>query len=98
MTNRPYVLLTALAACGGGSHFDDVAGNVEGIYMVNTYTRNEAACSEGGMSVLGMDTFAFATKVSFSGLSFLTIASCASVADCHLKVDEVHNGGGSGTD
>ena len=98
MTKRPYLVLAVVAACGGGGHFDEVASNVEGIYMVGTYTRNEAACTEGGTSALKTETFAVATKESFAGVTYLSVTSCESVADCHAKLDAIRAGTGAASD
>ena len=45
------VLALGLAACGGGgSKFDSIAQDMEGVYTVGAYTHNDAACSPGGRS------------------------------------------------
>ncbi len=76
-------------ACGGGSSdddFDAAAASMEGIYQVQSYTRNDNACSAGGESILGADRFAAAYTQKFLGITLLSVISCASPADCRDKL------------
>lgn len=78
----------SLMACTshGASEFDQVASELEGIYQVQSYTRNEQACSPGGEDRLGDDRFAAAFTGEVFGIQFLEVVSCASPADCRDKV------------
>lgn len=89
---KKLVCLAALvfAACDSGDvAFDDAAANVEGIYQVTAYTRNDAACSPGSDSLLGQDRFAVAFTQTIFGEHVLTVTSCASVADCRAKLADM---------
>jgi hypothetical protein len=91
------VLSLALMACGGGgdsSDFDAAAASMEGIYQVQSYTRNDNACSPGGESILGTDGFAIAYKQQFLGTTLLSLISCESPQDCRDKLAAEQRGEG----
>ena len=71
------------------STFDDTAKNMEGIYQVSSLSRNAAACSPGGASLLGTDRFAVAFTQTIFGNRVLTVTSCASAADCREKLADM---------
>jgi hypothetical protein len=77
-------LLVSVAACGdsSSSRYDELAASMEGIYSVQTYTRNEAACAPGGDSQLGTDVFAVVARESVFGTKYLSVRSCGSIAEC----------------
>jgi hypothetical protein len=79
-------LFVSFAAGCGGADFDDTAASVEGIYRVNAYTYNAQACAPGGVSELGTDTYAVATRQEVFGTKFVSVLSCASPADCRAKL------------
>lgn len=80
----------AAAACSGGDGRDDefvaAAESMEGIYQVQSFTRNDTACAPGGASILGSDRFAIAAKREILGRPFLDLISCASPSDCRDKL------------
>jgi len=87
--------LVSIAACdtaGGAGAFDERASEIEGIYQVSAYTRNEAACEPGGDSQLVTDTFALVTRMSVAGIDYVAINSCASPADCRVQYDKLQTG------
>ncbi len=89
------VMLAACSGDGGFSRFDEAAANVEGIYKVSSYTRNDQACTpDGGVSQLGDDTFALAVTQSFAGQHVLTVVSCASSEDCRAKLADIRSNQG----
>lgn len=76
-------------ACGGGGssdEFEAAAASMEGIYQVQSYTRNDNACSPGGESIVGADGFAAAYTQTFLGITLLSVLSCESPADCRDKL------------
>lgn len=82
--------LVVFTACDAhDAAFDDAAASVEGIYQVTAYTRNEAACTAGGTSLLGNDRFAVAFTQTIFGSRVLTVTSCASAADCREKLADM---------
>ncbi|HEU0031947.1 MAG TPA: hypothetical protein VFQ53_15045 [Kofleriaceae bacterium] len=98
---KQLAIVTVLVIGCGDSGSDDFArraSEVEGIYQVQAYTRNETACAPGGTSQLGSETFAFAVRQSFLGQTLLSVMSCASVADCHDKAARVQGGQGVALD
>jgi hypothetical protein len=95
------LVLVSLVACDGTSssgNFDDLASEMEGIYRVTSYTRNEAACVPGGESILGNDGFLFVTTQAFLGTKLVSAMSCSSVADCRDKRSRVAAGDGVAID
>jgi hypothetical protein len=93
------VLSLALMACGGGSNedsseFEAAAASMEGIYQVQSYTRNDSACSPGGESILGGDGFAAAYTQKFLGITLLSVISCDSPQDCRDKLAAEQRGEG----
>lgn len=89
---KKLVCLGALlfAACDDGdAAFGDAAANVEGIYQVTAYTRNDAGCAPGSTSQLGQDRFAVAFTQTIFGDRVLTVTSCASAADCRAKLADM---------
>ncbi len=78
--------LTACTSSGGSSDFEDTAAGIEGIYRVQSHTRNDASCTPGGDSLLGDDRFAAVFSGEVLGHPYLDIVSCASAADCRDKV------------
>lgn len=88
-----FIASTTLAACADSNEqFADAATDVEGIYKVATYTRNDAACTPGGSQRLGNDGYAVAVVQEVLGHEMLTLTSCASPLDCRKKVDAMHSG------
>lgn len=77
--------LLGLGACGGGGELGELASEMEGIYQVSAYTRNEAACAPGGESVLGQDGFVFVVRQELFGQDFVSAMSCSSITDCRDK-------------
>jgi hypothetical protein len=73
-----------MSACADDP-FDDKAATVEGIYLVDSHTRNEAACSPGGEAVEDTEGYAFAKRHDLLGLELLDVTSCSSVLDCQAK-------------
>jgi hypothetical protein len=95
------LLLVSLVACDGNSssgNFDELASEMEGIYRVTSYTRNEAACVPGGENALGSDGFMFVTTQELFGTKLVSAMSCASVADCRDKQARVAAGDGVAID
>jgi hypothetical protein len=86
------VLAFALGACGGGSKFDSIAQDMEGVYQVGGFTHNDAACSPGGSSQLGTDQFAIVTEQTVFGIKLVSAFSCSSTADCHDKKTSLDSG------
>ena len=85
-----FIASTALliTACDGGEgDFSGAAAELEGIYKISSYTRNEAACAPGGSSVLGNDRFAIAYTEEVLARPVLMLSSCASVDDCRAKLE-----------
>jgi hypothetical protein len=89
----PLVLLPLLAvsACTD-DEFSTRATSVEGIYRVDSHTRNEAACSPGGDPVEDTQTFAVAKRGDVLGIETLQILSCADVDDCRVKASTAFEG------
>ena len=88
-------LVLCVAACGEGeSDFEQAALGVEGIYAVQAYTRNETACTPGGVDALANDRFVVAVSQELFGQKFLSVTSCASAADCRAKLVDIRTGGG----
>lgn len=88
-------LVLCVAACGEGEgEFEQAATAVEGIYQVQTYTRNEQACSSGGVDAIDNDRFAVAVQQQLLGQRFLSVVSCASAIDCRAKLDDIRAGHG----
>jgi hypothetical protein len=73
-----------MSACADDP-FDAQAASVEGIYLVDSHTRNEAACSPGGDAVEDTDRYAVAKRHDPGGLELLDVVSCSSPADCEAK-------------
>jgi hypothetical protein len=87
-----FIASTTLTACADSNEeFADAASELEGIYKIATYTRNEAACIPGGSSALGNDGYAVAVVQEVLGRKMLTLTSCASPLDCRKKVDAMHS-------
>lgn len=99
MKHRLFLVL-CIAACAteDDSEVDAAMAGVEGIYAVQAYTRNEAACEPGGASALRADRFAIATRQEFLGHKLLTVVSCASSTDCRTKLADIRGGGGYSLD
>ncbi len=76
------------------SDFEDTAAAIEGIYRVQSYTRNDSSCQPGGESLLGSDRFAAVFTGEVFGRPFLDIVSCSSAADCRDKVAATKSGTG----
>ena len=91
------ISLASLTACTSND-FVDAAAQVEGIYRVTTYTRNEQACVPGGASLLTKETFAFAATQQVLGLAVLDVFSCDDPADCRDKLAKLGTGGAFGLD
>lgn len=80
----------ALAGCGGDGGdggLGALATEVEGIYTVDSYTRNEEACAAEGASVLEEleERFLVVTVREALGQQYVSAVSCADVADCRAK-------------
>jgi hypothetical protein len=89
----------SLTACTTpADEFVDAAAQVEGIYRVTTYTRNDQACVPGGASLLTKETFAFAATQELFGITLLDVFSCDAPADCRAKLAKLDAGGGFGLD
>jgi len=73
--------LLIAAGCGGGSLTE-----LEGVYTLDTWTQNTAACSEGG-SVLDQmsDKALFIKEENFLGERFVNAVRCTDAADCQAK-------------
>ncbi len=83
--------LLAVSACTGDP-FGDQAASVEGIYRVDSHTRNETGCSPGGAAVEDAQTLAVAKRGDVFGIETLQILSCADVADCRVKASPAFEG------
>jgi len=76
--------LCGLAACDSGNSFSDVAASFEGVYEIDTHTKNEAGCDSDGESILGENSqthFVIFTSKIF-GISFAQAQGCDNVDDC----------------
>ncbi|MDQ3364760.1 MAG: hypothetical protein M3680_04955 [Myxococcota bacterium] len=95
MKQLRYLVVAVLAACGESesSRFDELAASMEGIYSVETYTRNAAACLPGGESQLATDTFALVVAESAFGTRYLSVKACSSVAECRSLLGSAASGG-----
>jgi hypothetical protein len=80
------------------SEFEDAAAEVEGIYKVQAYTRNDASCAPGGESLLGGERFAAVFSGEALGRPYLQILSCSSAADCRDRIAAMKSGGGFAVD
>jgi|MDTC01.3.fsa_nt_gb hypothetical protein len=82
-------LSLAVTNCGSESDSDptEAFNEAEGIYSLDTRSRNDAACSEGGESLLTdtSDRYVLARSASVFGFPLLNLVSCASPADCRDK-------------
>jgi hypothetical protein len=83
--------LLAMSACADDP-FDDKAASVEGIYRVDSHTRNETSCSPGGDAVEDTQTFAFAKRHDVLGVKMLDFMSCSDVVDCRAKSEKASFG------
>lgn len=92
------ITLASLTACTTDDEFIDAAAQVEGIYRVTSYTRNDQACVPGGASLLTKETFAFAATQQLFGITLLDVFSCEDPADCREKLNKLDTGGGFGLD
>jgi hypothetical protein len=89
-----------LAACSGGAggtddpgEFELAADSVVGIYSLDSFLKNEAACTPDGMPVESLNGHGFA--VAFKQQSFgllLDVLSCASPQDCRDKAADRDGG------
>lgn len=88
--------LTACTSSGSSdpSEFEETAAGVEGIYRVQSYTRNDSSCAPGGESLLGSERFAAVFSGEALGRPFLHILSCASAANCRDNVAAAKSGTG----
>jgi hypothetical protein len=90
--------LASFAACSSNGDFTDAAAEAEGIYKVTVFTHNQAACTPGGDSALGAETFAFAATHEFLGITVLDLFSCDDPTDCRSKLAALDSGGSFGLD
>lgn len=93
-----FIASTALTACASDSNdeFTAAATELEGIYKIASYTHNEAACSAGGESRLGNESYAVVTKANALGFEYLLLMSCESPANCRERVAKLPTGEGFG--
>lgn len=71
--------LLLLASCGGDEKpFTDL----EGIYTIGSWTRNETGCTAEGPQVPGSDGFLWIKEGSFFGARFLGVVTCADLPTC----------------
>ncbi len=77
-------LSSMVIGCGA----DDLAADVEGIYLIDSHTENLQACTEGGESLVEADgpKYVVARRSNAFGFSFLNILACNDLADCHAVV------------
>jgi hypothetical protein len=80
-----------MSACTD-DEFSAQAASVEGIYRVDSHTRNEASCSPGGTAVDDTETLAVAKRADVFGVETLQILSCADLDDCRVKASPVFEG------
>jgi hypothetical protein len=83
----------ALAACGGGS---GGGSSKQGIYTVDTWTRNATACDAEGASVKAThDPLFYLKNENFLGVTFVNVNGCNDAADCKMLAndkDTIHIG------
>lgn len=81
-----------LAACGGGGG----GSSKQGIYTVDTWTRNGTACDVEGPSVKTThDPLFYLKNESFLGVDFLNVNGCNDAAECKTLAndkDTIHLG------
>ena len=84
MMKRLALVLLAAAGCGGS--FTEL----EGVYNIDTWTRNDASCDAEGGSILEdqTDHSIFVQQQEFLGQEFLAGVLCTDVADCQDKAAE----------
>jgi hypothetical protein len=82
----------AVGACGG----DGGGSGHEGIYMVDTWTRNATACDAEGPSIAATnDPLFYLKNESFFGQTFVNVKDCTDVDNCKMLAndkDTVHIG------
>src|SRR5690349_830109 len=81
-----------VAACGGGGG----GSSKEGIYMIDTWTRNATACDAEGPSVATThDPFFYLKNENFLGTEFVNLNNCKDSAECKMLAndkDTIHIG------
>jgi len=83
-------LIVGIAGCGGTSDsaaLDRWSAQVEGVYRIDAWTRNQAACDAEGASILNGagDYMAVFSASDVFGDSIQAV-ECAHPADCHADV------------
>jgi len=77
--HRSWLLsLPLLVACGG-----DMTG-LQGIYTIDSWTRNDTACASEGASILETqgETALYVKVETFVTEKFINVVPCADIADC----------------
>jgi hypothetical protein len=85
------VPILAVSACTDDP-FEQKAATVEGIYRVDSHTRNETGCSPGGAAVEDTETFAFAKRYELLGIKVLDVISCSDIDDCRTRSEDGASG------
>src|SRR5688572_25542456 len=79
---RLVVGLAILAACGGGGDAGGLTSH-DGIYTIDTWTRNTAGCDAEGASVAErLPPHFFVKNEHFFGETFINLNLCPSVEEC----------------
>jgi hypothetical protein len=95
-----FIASTTLTACASDSddEFTSAATELEGIYKIGSYTHNAAACSAGGESRLGVESYAVVVKSEVFGQAYLLLMSCESPANCRERAAKLPTGEGFAAD
>jgi hypothetical protein len=74
--------LPLVAACGGG----DMTA-LGGIYTIDSWTENTAGCdTEGGPAPFQDDTALYIKSESIFGTDFVSVVTCADIAECEAQL------------
>src|SRR5688572_22874034 len=88
---RLLAYVAVLAACGGSDDGGGGGGSgatteLEGIYTLSAWTRNDTGCEAEGPSVLATESekFLVVRSSSFFGQRFIELVPCTTLAQCRI--------------
>ena len=86
--------MTPIVGCGGAS-VEEVASQLEGVYLVEAWNRNEEGCDTEGGSILDQleETNLVLAPGEAMGQPYLETVSCSDPADCEAKAEAIPKNG-----